>query len=290
MIIINKIFNLNIRCMFCRNICMPKTRISILLLLIVFFSCNKAEIDHSLDKKNTYRDYYPMKTGREMIYKLDSIVPAAFGVRLDTNSYFIKDIVNNRQIENKDTVFTINRFISNDISVNNWIFQYTYMVRFKENTLELTEKENVYEDSPVPINGLVDLKFIKLANPINDNIIWNGNRYFTQGNAGTASYLYKYNNWEYRYSNIDAATQILQTNYPETITIVSSNQLSGDTNIEKPQNYQLRIFSKEIYAKNAGLIYKEFIYTDYQPANSTSPGYQGKSFGIVLRLINQLIY
>ena len=50
------------------------------------------------------------------------------------------------------------------------------------------------------MKGLTDLRFVKLTNPIHENIKWIGNRYFTLGNVSTASFLYKYNGWEYTYT------------------------------------------------------------------------------------------
>lgn len=258
----------------------------IIASLLIFGACNKSELDNSLSQKPTYRNYYPVSVGKEMIYQLDSIVPAPFGVRLLTRTYYIKDVVATLSVENKDSVYKINRYIASQPDASNWNYQYSYTATLKLNTLEVVEKENVNQEEPVPIKGLTDLRFIKLTNTINENTKWDGNRYFTLGNVGTASYLYKYNGWEYTYTNINQPKETLAGTFNNTITVIGTNQLYGDTNIENPVQYQQRIQSEEVYAQGIGLVYKFFIYTDFQPSNSGSPGYQGKSFGIRLNLIS----
>jgi hypothetical protein len=47
------------------------------------------------------------------------------------------------------------------------------------------------------------------------------------------------------------------------------------------------LFSKEVYAKNIGLVYKEFIHETWQPpnANLVNGYYEEGSYGIKLSLI-----
>jgi hypothetical protein len=45
-------------------------------------------------------------------------------------------------------------------------------------------------------------------------------------------------------------------------------------------------FSKEVYAKGIGLIYKEFIRWTYQPPTAVNKYFQEGSFGIKLNLID----
>lgn len=255
-------------------------------ILLFLTGCNKTELDHTLSTQPVYKQYYPVAVGKEMVYQLDSIVPAPFGVRLLTHTYYIKDVVSTLTVEDKDSVYQINRYIGATANTTEWTYQYSYSARFKTNTLEITEKEKVNRQEPMPINGLTELKFIKLTNPINENITWNGNRYFTQGNEGSDSYLYKYNGWEYVYKNIGQPKETLSGTHPNTITVSGTDQLYGDTNIETPTQYQQRIYSEEVYAAGIGLVYKYFVYTDFQPPNSTSPGYQAKSFGVRLNLVS----
>ena len=254
-------------------------------ILFLVAGCNKAELDHTLSSQPVYKNYYPVAVGKEMVYQLDSIVPAPFGVRLLTHTYYIKDIVSKITLEGKDTVYQINRYIAEQADATQWNYHYSYNARLKTNTLEVTEKEKVSQQEPIPISGLTELKFIKLSNPLNENTKWNGNRYFTKGNEGSASYLYKYNDWEYVYKNTGQPKETIYDTYANTITVLGTDQLYGDTN-ETPTQYQQKIYSEEVYAYGVGLVYKYFIYTDFQPANSTSPGYQARSFGIRLQLVH----
>lgn len=264
---------------------MPKFTLFLLLALCFMQGCDKSTTDDTLLLQDTYRDYYPIHTGMEMRYRIDSILPSAFGVRLDTTTSYLKDVVGAMTIEGQDTVYVINRYSSRQLTTNAWNYQYSYAARLRPHTLEVTEKEWVNENGAVPLSGLVDLKFIKLSDPINQNTSWDGNRYFTLGNAGNASYLYKYNGWKYAYTNLDETAQLSTGTLPNCITVLANDALSGDTNLQNPQNYQLRIYAKEMYAKHIGLVYKHFVYTDHQPPNSISPGYQAKSFGIIMSRI-----
>ena len=268
------------------KIILTKYATFIIASLLLLIACNKSELDNSLSQKPTYRDYYPVSAGKEMIYQLDSIVPAPFGVRLLTRTYYIKDVVATLNTSAKDSTYKINRYIATQSDAAEWNYQYSYTATLKLNTLEIVEKENVNQEEPIPVRGLTDLRFVKLTNPIHENIKWDGNRYFTLGNVGTASFLYKYNGWEYIYKNIQQPKETPAGTFNNTITVIGSDQLYGDTNIETPAQYQQRIYSEEVYAAGTGLVYKFFIYSDFQPSNSGSPGYQAKSFGIRLKLVS----
>lgn len=261
------------------------TKYYALALMIILLACNKNKLDNSLSQQATYKDYYPAHVGKEMIYRLDSIVPAPFGVRLDTVSYHLRDVFAQQTVSGSDTSYRIDRYMTDVAEKNPWTYQYSYTAALKNNTLEVTEKENVNQEQPVPLKGLVELNFIKLANPLNENTRWNGNRYFSSGNAVGETYLYKYNGWEYAYLNIGKPFETPAGAQSHTLTVRAIDQVSGDQNIADPVNFQVRILSEEVYAKNIGLVYKCFIFTEFQDRNSHVPGYNKQSFGIKLSLV-----
>jgi len=96
-----------------------------------------------------------------------------------------------------------------------------------------------------------DLRFAKLIFPPTADVHWNGNKYV----PATDSNVFKlYLNWDYHYTAIGAPVTIGTNSFTECVFV---SQVDEENLIDKK-------LSKEIYAKNVGLVYKEFLVINKQ--------------------------
>ena len=212
--------------------------------------------------------YYPLENGRVFLYKMDSTSTTAFGGALQTHSYHIKDSFANSFLDNSGRVsFRVFRYISDTMEMQPWQYQISYYITPVTDGIELVDENN--------------LRFIKLKSPARDGFSWLGNSYI---DTRSATSLYQYMDaWNYTYANTDASFTTVMGNMDSTITVEQRNETSPEGPFD-PQFYQQKNFSKEIYAKGVGLIYKEFLHWTWQ---TTPPPahYESDSYGIKLNLI-----
>lgn len=233
------------------------------LQLIV--SCTKEDTISSSVKAN---NYYPVSAGKVWIYRLDSTTIPAFGTSLIINSYHIKDSVASSFYDNTNRLsWIVYRFITDTAEQNSWQSLSTYYITPTANNIEVLDDNN--------------LRFIKLVTPVVKNKMWQGNSYIdTRSINSQYQYL---DGWNYTYTGVDSPFTTLAGVIDSTVTVFQQDETSpeGDFN---PDYFQQRDYSIEVYAKNIGLIYKDFLHWIWQP--SPEPGaYQDGSYGIKLNLI-----
>ena len=81
-------------------------------------------------------------------------------------------------------------------------------------------------------------------------------------------------------------SQLINGNtFKETVSVFQKNDTIGNPNDKKM--YAEILYSKEVYAKNIGLVYKEFTHETWQPpnANLVNGYYEEGSYGIKLSVI-----
>ncbi len=107
-----------------------------------------------------------------------------------------------------------------------------------------------------------NLRFIKLRSPVRENYFWQGNSYINA--AGDLDYL---KSWEYNYTNVGQPYLIGNQTVENTVTVLQSDETTGNPELF-PNSVASRNYSIEVYGKNIGLIYKDFIYWLYQKNNT----------------------
>jgi len=166
---------------------------------------------------DTSKNYYTNVEGAYIIYHVDSFFYNQFTNKIDTFKYDVKEkVVSFFDDAGGRKAQRIQRYLK----VNN-VWQLMRVWKAFVNTKQVEKTEE-------------DITFIKLIFPLNKGSVWNGNAMNTLGKQN-------YTCTEFDYKFLVAA----QT-FDSCATIL---QLSDSTLIAKNE-------SKEIYAKNIGLVYK----------------------------------
>lgn len=238
-----------------------------------YFFCVSIALDScSPESANPFRisvkDYYPQQIGKVFIYRLDSTALSSFGAALSVSSYHIKDSTSETFNDNTGRLsYIVNRYISDTLESQTWQYMFTYYVTPTENTVEVMDDNN--------------LRFLKLASPVQNDFSWQGNTFIDTRSANSP---YQYlDGWNYTYQNINSKYTTIKGEIDSTITVLQRDETSPEGPFD-PQFYQQRNYSSEVYAKGIGLIYKEFLHWTWQTTPPPAK-YADDSYGITLNLI-----
>ncbi len=210
------------------------------VLLSIILACNKQEI-REIDYMY---DYYPLKTGSSITYEVDSITYDDFfePVKIDTASYLIKEEVGEVFIDNSGrTNYEIKVYRSD--SAQSWQLEKINLAILVDNRLEKVED---------------NLRFIKLIFPPKIGSIWAGNGYINFEDDWNCGYL---GDWQYRYITVGVTNSVNSQLFDETLEVLQVDE----------ENVICKNFSKEIYAKNIGLVYRYHLRLTTQVVNPAVP-------------------
>lgn len=240
--------------------------IAILICSVYLLSCGKETANTAFV---TPKDVFPVQVGKVFLYRLDSTVPINFGASLGVRSYVIKDSVESSFTDAMgNESYRIYRYITDTAQANPFQFSATLVATFKNGNLEYVEN---------------NLRYVKLTNPVGSSNSWKGNIYINTIYGSPYDYL---NDWNYRYDNNNQPFTCLKGTLDSTYTVFqideeTSTPLSVDT------VYHEKKYGIEVYAKNVGLVYKDFLFYIRQPRQLTSAAkYQDNSYGVKLNLIS----
>ncbi len=192
---------------------------SLFILTLFVLACQK---DETTVDEELYHEYFPVNVGHSVIYEVDSIVHDDFTGTVDTFYYQIKEYFESTFIDDsgKETI-RLERYIRNDEN-EDWDIKNVWMAR------RITSRAEKVEEN---------IRYIKLAFPLRINKRWNGNAYnFKEEQTYTITDLH--HSYSINDLNFDSVATVLQK---DEKTLIS-------------EKYQT-----EKYAKNIGLIYKEYI-------------------------------
>ncbi len=237
------------------------------LLMALMASCNKQSETFSTAALS---EYFPLKTGTSLLYRLDSTVPAPFGTALIIKSYQAKDSIESTFTDNEGRLsYRIFRFIRDTAGIKPWAFAATYVATPVGNRIE-------YVDN--------NLRFIKLQQPLRDDYNFKAHSYIdTRSLNSTINYL---DDWDYRYQNTGMPFTIKGKTFDSTITVFQHDETTPDIPFTTSIPYQQRNYGIEVYAKGVGLIYKEFLHWTWQSTPPPSK-YEDGSFGVKLTYIGK---
>ena len=241
--------------------------IFIFIYLFLIVSCTKQdEISSSVKDEN----YYPVAKGKVWVYRLDSTTIPAFGASLLKVSYHVKDSIADTFRDNTNRLsWIVYRFITDTLEQNPWQSLSTYYITPTANTIEVLDDNN--------------FRFIKLVTPVVKNKSWQGNS-FIDTRSITSNYQYL-DGWNYIYTVVDSQFTTLAGTIQNSVTVLQQDETSPEGAFN-PDYFQQRDYSVEVYAKNVGLIYKDFLHWVWQPADQLPGAYQDGSYGIRLNLIS----
>ena len=201
------------------------------LVMLVVVTCKKSSIEPApIDKS-----YYPLQTGKYIIYDVDSITMSNFFDTTDTAHYQVMEEVDVPYTEaSGDTAYRIIRSRREDPG-QAWTITDIWSANLTEHTAEKVEE---------------NLRFIKLDFPVLLNKSWNGNSYIETDSP--VAYL---SDWEYRYTEVDVPLAIGVLSFDSVVTVT---QYDDENAIQK-------MLYVERYAKHVGMVYKEEQNYETQP-------------------------
>jgi hypothetical protein len=235
-------------------------------LLVLFSHCKKmAEFSSA-----PLADYMNLQVGKYIIYRLDSTQFINFGQTTLTIKYQAKDEIDAAITDNLGRpAFRVIRYLRDTAGQNPWTPNSTYMIVPTRETIEVIADNFRYQ---------------KLKLPIREGFNWKGNTYISLS-SNDLSWEYRYlDDWDYTYHNLNAPFTVFNNLVVDsTITVNQRDDTAGVPN--DPNYYSERNFSVEVYGKQTGLIFKDFLHWEYQPPTGGNPGYK-VGYGIKLNMIS----
>lgn len=237
---------------------------------LLFFSCKK-----TTEKiyNEPLSDYLPLQSGKYITYRIDSTVFTNFGRIMEIHSYQVKHVVDSQITDNLGRPsYRVFRYTRDTAGTQPWVPTGTYFITPLSADVELIED---------------NLRFIKLVLPIQQNYTWKGN-----ANLPLNPYESLFNfsidvgiqDWDFTYKNLDSTLSFAGNNYSNVWTIEEAND-SINVPITNLSAYASKTRSVDKYAKNIGLVYREYVLWEYQPDPNGPSGYQ-VGFGIKMWMID----
>lgn len=190
----------------------------IMLTATVFLACKK---DTVLLPVDLGYDYIPANAGDYIIYDVDSIYYNDFTGTVDTFHFQVKERIHSVFTNNTgQPALRIERF-KPDTATDKWILKDVWSANKSASGFQKVE-ENV--------------RYLMLVFPVRTGKTWNGNAYNTLGEK------------TYEYDEVDAPYQLGSLSFDSTATVIQDNFISMVS----------EEIASEVYARNAGLIYKRY--------------------------------
>lgn len=252
---------------------MNKKALPLLLLAVVLtvahFACKKADDAKIIAAESS--DYFPLKRGSYVVYDVDSTywdnyycvtryyhcqlkytVADTFTDELGRASYRI-DVRIRKKVEEP------------------WE---THKVMYATNTGE--ELELVYDEQ----------RYIKMRYPVQEGLTWKGNAYVNVADSD----LHYYNDWDYQYLDVDKTYDNGAVKYDHTVTVLQRDETKNNPEAIPGQDAS-RTYSKEVFAKGIGMIYREFYHWTYDASaiNNNDPNNPNKcrsGAGVVMKAVD----
>nr|MCU0375918.1 hypothetical protein [Chitinophagaceae bacterium] len=240
---------------------------SVLLLI----GCSEKKIDL---QSPAIASYFPLTVGKFIEYKLDSTVLTQFGRDTTVRSYRVRDAIEAEITDARGRQgFRIVRYMRDAAASQPYLPAYTFMaINNNGDWIEYVEN---------------NLRFLKLRFPVREGFEWQGNS-FIETNTLNSNVRYLAD-WTYRYLDVNKPITLNGKTYDSTITILQRDEVIPEGPFN-PQFFKQYDYSIEIYAKNIGLIYKNFDHKVWQPPTpppDSRPGFwEDGSFRIILSAIN----
>jgi hypothetical protein len=245
-----------------------------LILLLTVIGCKRTLYNYPDNPLTNY--YLPLEVGKYAIYQLDSLNFYYYG-QLDTlTQYLAKDSVESSSLDNLgNRSWTVVRYLSPAAGPTVWTASETKMVTPSAKSIE--EQEN-------------NLRFIKLAYPMEDSFTWNGNSYLPddpyQGSydfsASTNVYL---NAWTYTYSNVNQPFTAGTNTYDSTLTVIQAED-SVHLPIVTDTLFAAKTYWIETYAKHIGLVYRHTALWELQPRTQNGQNAYKIGFEVTMTLLD----
>lgn len=232
-------------------------------IILLLVSCKKENTSFTTTSVNAY---FPLQVGKLIIYDLDSTVFTNFNQTETVRHYQAQYKVQDSTTDNLGREgYTIYRYLRSD-STQDWTMDNVFTVFPTDNLVECIQD---------------NLRFIKLAAPVENGFSWKGNSYLAFDPY--RSYVFAnpafMEDWEYTYEDVNKPLTVGTQTFDSTVTVLEVADSTGDPKVPGTE-YAEKTFSIEKYAKGVGLIYKDFIHWEYQAIDHTYKGF-GERLSII---------
>jgi hypothetical protein len=251
-----------------------KILINISVSVFFLFSILSCEKKTEIFVSEKITDYLPLTIGKYITYRLDSTVFTNVGRNEEIHSYQVKHVVDAQIPDNLGRPsFRIFRYLRDSAGTLPWIPDGAYYVT------PLTDQAELVEDN---------LRFIKLHIPFKINVAWKGNKYI---NADPYAFFYTFSNddnmndWDYKYDQFEQSTVIGGQAVKDVYTVSQIDE-AINAPVTDSRAYGARTFSVEKYARNIGLVSRDYVLWEYQPNTGGSGGGYKTGFGVKMRMID----
>ncbi len=224
-----------------------------LALLAIFSACNKTETLTTI----SVEEFVPLKAGKYITYRLDSLVFVNVGKTAEIHKYQMKHVVEVQTTDNLGrTAWRVRTYINDSLASGPWVASGVYIVTPLDKRVEVNEN---------------NLRIIKIQLPAKEGFSWKGNTYLPNKPYNPDYPISIDGNmslWDFTYETIDAKERIGTVNVDSVTTITHIDE-SENYPIIKDTSFASRELSLEKYAKNLGLVYREFELWENQPRPKT---------------------
>lgn len=237
------------------------------IVALLFFSACKKEAETL--KPLTVGEYVPLEVGKYITYQLDSFRYLPFSMQGITITYQVKFMVDAQITDNLGRpAYRIIRYIRKDTATS-FVPDNTFTAINTGNSFEFVDN---------------NLRFLKLAEPIENGYSWKGNSFINTTTQYTDfAFL---DGWDYTYDSLNAPLTLGSITLDSTLKVAQRDDIVG--NPDDPGAYSEKNFGVEYYAKGIGLVYKRIFHSEYQPPTSggSTGYYSDASKGYTLTLID----
>jgi len=237
---------------------------------LALFSCNEKETFTTAP----ISEYLPLVAKKYITYRLDSTVFTNFGRSTEIHKYQVKHVIDTLITDNQGRpAYRVYRYLNDSVASQVWQPAGSYFIT------PLADQVEVVEDN---------LRFIKMHLPLRSGFSWKGNKYLPTDPYGP---LFNFSNddsmedWDFFYDGDAGSFSYRNNNYADVFSVEQADE-SFNVPITTPTAYAAKSRSVEKYAKNIGLVYREFELWEYQPNPGGAGGPYKTGFGITMWMVD----
>jgi hypothetical protein len=238
-------------------------------LVCSLFACTSKHEDFLSEPLSSY---LPLKKGKFITYRVDSLVFVDFQRIPEIHRYQFKHVVDDSLTDNLGRpAWRIYTYIRDSAGTQDWTPSSTYFITPSNDQVEVVEN---------------NLRTIKLHLPVKEGFSWYGNRYYPTDAYEPYGFTFSNDNniknWEFTYDNYGTFSYQGKT-YNDVFTVEEAD-IADNIPVTSPNVFGTRTRSVDRYQKGIGLVFRDYTLWEYQPTPNGNPFYVG--WGMTMWMID----
>lgn len=255
-------------------------RATSLVLIAVFFATSCSEKKEQFETEALADYTAQLQPGKYITYRIDSLVFPNFGRNTEIHKYQQKHVIDAQITDNLGRPsYRVFRYIRDSVDAQSWTPEQPWVPNGTYYVTVLTDQVEVIEDN---------LRFVKLHLPIKEGYTWRGNTHLPNDPYlalfGLFSNDDNMGDWEFYYDTFEPSFSYRNNNYDNVWTVEAADEVYN-VPITDPTAYAARTRAVEKYAKNVGLVYRQYELWEYQPNPGGTGGPYKTGFGVTQWMI-----